>query len=85
MKSKYTPIITEESGWWIGRVEGIPSINCRAKSRDELINALLSALTEGVQRDHETLTVISELVRELGKRNKELLNASEAWRRGKGR
>ena len=83
MKSKYTPIITEEAGWWIGRIEEIPSINCRAKSRVELLHALVSALLEVIGKDPGAAALVSELIRDLG--NYKLFKASEAWRRGDGR
>jgi hypothetical protein len=89
MKSKYTPIIAEEAGWWFGRIEEIPKINCRAKSKVELIRLLGSALVEAVGRNEETNVMVFELLneclRELGTDKEELLKASEAWRRGEGR
>jgi len=81
MKSKYTPIITEESGWWLGRSEEIPNLNCRAKSRIELIQLLAAALLEAGGKNDEINVMV---VRELGKNNEKLLKASEAWRRGEG-
>jgi hypothetical protein len=85
MKSKYTPIITEEAGWWLGRIEEVPHINCRAKSRAELMRLLISALVEAVGKNEETNAMVLELLRECGNGNEKLLKASEAWRRGEGR
>jgi hypothetical protein len=89
MKSKYTPIITEEAGWWLGRIEELPNINCRAKSRVELIRLLASALVEAGGKNDETNALVAELLRaellrECGKDNEKLLKTSEAWRRGEG-
>jgi len=85
MKSKFTPIITEEAGWWTGRIEEIPSINCRAKSRNDLIPALVSALEEALEKDRVVDDLASGLLRDFGNYNEKLLKASEAWRRNKGR
>jgi hypothetical protein len=86
MKSKYTPIITEEAGWWLGRIEEIPNINCRAKSKVDLIRLLASALVEAGGKNDKTNIMVLELLREfLGKGNEEQLKASEGWRRGEGR
>jgi len=85
MKDKYTPIITEDAGWWLGRIEEIPSINCRAKSKVEFIRLLASALVEAGGQSDETNAMVSELLQELGKNNEKRLKASEAWRRGEGR
>jgi len=85
MKSKYTPIITEEAGWWLGRIEEFPNINCQAKSKVELIQFLASALIEAGGKNDRTNAMVSEFLRELGKGNEELLKASEAWRRCEGR
>jgi hypothetical protein len=85
MKGKYTPIITEEAGWWLGRIEEIPNINCRAKSRVELVRLLASALVDAVGKNDETNAMVFELLRELsGNDNEKPLKASEAWRRGEG-
>jgi predicted RNase H-like HicB family nuclease len=86
MKSKYTPIITEEAGWWVGHIEEIPSISCRAKSRVELVRLLASALVEaGVKREETKSMVFESLRASLRNDREKLLKASEAWRRGEGR
>ena len=85
MKSKYTPIITEEAGWWFGRIEEIPNINCRAKSRVELVRLLASALIEAGGKEEEANRMAFQLLRGCLKNDDEqLLKASEAWRRGEG-
>ena len=85
MKSKYTSIITEEAGWWLGRIEEIPNINCRAKSKTDLIQLLASALIDTGAKREETNSMVLEFLGELlGNGDENLLKTSEAWRRGNG-
>ncbi len=36
MKNKYTAVIKQASGWWIGWIEEIPGVNSQGKTRAEL-------------------------------------------------
>jgi predicted RNase H-like HicB family nuclease len=45
----YTVVIQQEEGWWIGWIEGIPSVNSQGETCAELMENLLSALSEGIE------------------------------------
>jgi predicted RNase H-like HicB family nuclease len=46
MKNKYTAVIKQDSGWWIGWIEEIPGVNSQGKTKAELKKNLRSALSE---------------------------------------
>ena len=46
MKNKFTAVIKQDAGWWIGWVEEIPGVNSQGKTRAELMKNLRSALNE---------------------------------------
>jgi predicted RNase H-like HicB family nuclease len=45
---KYTAIVKQDSGWWIGWIEEVPGVNCQEKSHDELIDSLRQTLKEAI-------------------------------------
>ena len=49
MKNKFTAVIKQDEGWWIGWVEEIPGVNCQGKTRAELQKNLRSALKEALE------------------------------------
>ena len=49
MKNKYTAVMKQDSGWWIGWIEEIPGVNCQGKTKSELKKNLRSALTEALE------------------------------------
>jgi predicted RNase H-like HicB family nuclease len=53
MKNKYTAVIKQDSGWWIGWIEEIPGVNCQGKTKAELKKNLRSALTEALAFNRE--------------------------------
>jgi predicted RNase H-like HicB family nuclease len=53
MKNKYTALIKQDSGWWIGWIEEIPGVNCQGKTRAELKKNLRSALAEALEFNRE--------------------------------
>jgi predicted RNase H-like HicB family nuclease len=53
MKNKYTAVIKQDSGWWIGWIEEIPGVNSQGKTRAELKKNLRSALSEALQFNRE--------------------------------
>lgn len=53
MKNKYTAVIKQDSGWWIGWIEEIPGVNCQGKTRTELKKNLRSALSEALDFNRE--------------------------------
>jgi predicted RNase H-like HicB family nuclease len=36
MKEKYTAVVKESDGWWIGWIEEVPGVNCQEATREEL-------------------------------------------------
>jgi predicted RNase H-like HicB family nuclease len=53
MKNKYTAVIIQDSGWWIGWIEEIPGVNSQGKTRAELKKNLRSALSEALEFNRE--------------------------------
>jgi len=49
MKNKYTAVIKQDSGWWIGWIEEIPGVNSQGKTKTELKKNLRSALGEALE------------------------------------
>lgn len=60
MKNKYTAIIKQDSGWWIGWIEEIPGVNSQGKSRAELKKNLRSALSEALEFNREDAVKAAE-------------------------
>jgi predicted RNase H-like HicB family nuclease len=48
MNSKYTAILKEDSGWWIGWIEEVPGVNCQERTRKALILSLQETLREAL-------------------------------------
>lgn len=49
MKSNYTAIVKHEEPWWIGWIEEVPGVNCRERTRDELMDSLRVTLREALE------------------------------------
>lgn len=49
MSAKYTAIIKEDAGWWIGWVKEVPGVNCQEKTREELLETLKITLREALE------------------------------------
>ncbi|MDH3714140.1 MAG: type II toxin-antitoxin system HicB family antitoxin [Gammaproteobacteria bacterium] len=49
MSAKYTAVIKEDAGWWIGWIEEVPGVNCQEASRPELIESLQITLKEALE------------------------------------
>jgi predicted RNase H-like HicB family nuclease len=49
MKNKFTAVIKQDEGWWIGWVQEIPGVNSQGKTRAELLKNLRSALKEALE------------------------------------
>lgn len=47
--SRYTAVVKESDGWWLGWVEEIPGVNCQERTREELIESLLETLGEALE------------------------------------
>ena len=48
MKAKYTAVVKEDAGWWIGWIEEIPGVNCQERTREELVESLRVTLREAL-------------------------------------
>ena len=49
VKQKFTAVIKQDSGWWIGWIEEIPGVNSQGKTKAELMRHLRSALREALE------------------------------------
>ncbi|MCP5050608.1 MAG: type II toxin-antitoxin system HicB family antitoxin [bacterium] len=49
MQNTYTPIVKEDSGWWIGWIKELPGVNCQEPSREELMKSMQATLTEALE------------------------------------
>ncbi len=49
MKNEYTAVVKEEAGWWIGRIEEVPGVNCQEKTYKELKESLEITLKEALE------------------------------------
>jgi len=48
MQNKYTAVVKQEDGWWVGWIEEVPGVNCQEKSYEELKEALKVTLREAL-------------------------------------
>jgi predicted RNase H-like HicB family nuclease len=46
---KFTAVIKQHKGWWIGWIEEIPGVNSQGETREELMENLSSALTKAIE------------------------------------
>lgn len=53
MKNRFTAVIKQDEGWWIGWVQEIPGVNSQGKTRRELMKNLRSALKEALEFNRE--------------------------------
>lgn len=49
MQGKYTAVIQQHGGWWIGWVEEIPGVHSQGQTREELLENLRSVLNEALE------------------------------------
>lgn len=66
MNAKYTVVVKEDEGWWIGWVEEVPGVNCQEATRDELLESLRITLREALELNR------SEAIEAAGKGFEEL-------------
>ncbi len=48
-RQKYTAVIKQDAGWWIGWIEEVPGVNCQEATREELIESLRVTLGEALE------------------------------------
>ena len=53
MDQRYTALLKEEAGWWIGWIEEIPGVNCQEATREELLESLRVTLREAIELNRE--------------------------------
>lgn len=49
MNGKYTAVVKQDSGWWIGWIEEVPGVNCQEATREELLESLQVTLSEALE------------------------------------
>ncbi len=49
MANTYTAITKQDGGWWIGRIEEVPGVNCQERTREELLASLRTTLAEALE------------------------------------
>jgi predicted RNase H-like HicB family nuclease len=49
LNNKYTAIVKNDGGWWVGWIEELPGVNCQKTTREELLNSLKITLTEALE------------------------------------
>lgn len=49
MQNKYTAVVKQEDGWWVGWIEEVPGVNCQEKSYEKLKETLKVTLREALE------------------------------------
>lgn len=49
MKTKYTAVVKEDDGWWVGWIEEVAGVNCQEATREKLIESLEITLREALE------------------------------------
>ena len=49
MNQRYTAVVKEEGGWWIGWIEEVPGVNCQEPTREGLMETLRVTLREALE------------------------------------
>ncbi len=60
MENKYTAVIKQDDGWWIGWIEEIPGVNCQEKTKEELMETLRITLKEALEMNKNEALAIAE-------------------------
>jgi len=53
MKNRYTAVIRQDEGWWIGWIEEVPGANCQARTRAGLLRSLRVTLKEALEMNRQ--------------------------------
>ena len=49
MKETYSAVIKQSGFWWIGWIEEVPGVNCKERTKEELIQTLKATLREALE------------------------------------
>jgi predicted RNase H-like HicB family nuclease len=49
MKSTFTAVIKQDSGWWIGWIEEVPGVNAQERTKEALLASLREILSEALE------------------------------------
>jgi predicted RNase H-like HicB family nuclease len=49
MKSTFTAVIKQDSGWWLGWIEEVPGVNAQELTKEALLSSLREILTEALE------------------------------------
>lgn len=49
MVMKYTAVVKETDGAWIGWIEEVPGVNCQEATHDDLLDSLRVTLREAIE------------------------------------
>jgi len=53
VNEKYTAVMKQSSGWWIGWIEEVPGVNCQEATRESLLDTLRVTLREALELNRE--------------------------------
>jgi predicted RNase H-like HicB family nuclease len=59
MQNRYTAVIKQDEGWWIGWVEEVPGVNCQAKTRAGLLRSLRVTLKEALEMNRQNARALA--------------------------
>ena len=51
MEQRFTVVLKQAEGWWIGWIQEIPGVNCQEPTREELLETLRITLREALELD----------------------------------
>ena len=49
MQEGFTAVVKQSGPWWIGRIEEIPGVNCRERTKEALLETLRVTLREALE------------------------------------
>ena len=49
MKSTFTAVIKQDSGWWLGWIEEVPGVNAQELTKEALLSSLREILAEALE------------------------------------
>lgn len=53
MPNEYTAVVKQSGEWWIDWVQEIPGVNCRERTKEELLETLRITLAEAIDVNRE--------------------------------